>query len=80
VRPKVSGVEPYYEITLKGDGPELRFVTREERLFKEAASFEGTDHVVVLGWRLARLVEKGDAVNLLEQLAIDETENAGLFR
>jgi hypothetical protein len=50
VRPKVG--EPYHQITLKTTtGRELTLLTRDETVYKEAASFEGTDHLVVIGVR-----------------------------
>ena len=37
--------DPYFEITLKtGTGADRIVVTRDEALYREAASFEGTDH------------------------------------
>lgn len=80
VRPKQAGVDPFFEVTAKGDGPEIRFITRDERLYKEAVSFEGTDHHVRLGWIIGRTYEKGEIANVLEALAIDETDSNGLFR
>jgi len=49
---KTKGVEPYYEITAKAStGREFKFLTRDEAVYKEAASFEGTDHSCVLAVR-----------------------------
>jgi len=79
-RPKDG--EPYYEIRAKQtSGSEYVFVTRNERLYKEAASFEGTDHLVAIGWR-SRPVKGGPMpVSEMEQLTIDESAPASpLFR
>lgn len=43
--------EPYYEVTLQGAGDALVLMTRDERLYKDAASFEDTEQVVVVDWK-----------------------------
>src|SRR6185369_4935229 len=73
VKPK--GIEPYYEITAKAStGREFKFLTRDEAVYKEAASFEGTDHACVLAVRN----EDGDPkskTRVLVRLSIYEGNN-----
>jgi hypothetical protein len=48
VRPQVG--EPYYEITTqgpKGEADKPVYLTRDESVYKEAASFEGTEHRII---------------------------------
>lgn len=70
VRPKQG--EPYYQIQTKAvTGNEFSFVTRDEGLYKEAESFEGTDHLVAIKWRGVTQIDKHVSEAL--SLAIDET-------
>ena len=78
VKPK-SG-EPFYEVVAKtSTGHAQTFLTRDERVYKEAASFEGTDHAVVVGFHEA--TKESAKVLVLDRLAIyeenGETEHAG---
>jgi hypothetical protein len=80
---RVRPAEPYYEVAAQtATGTEKKFLTRDERVYKEAASFEGTDHLVVLAFHPAKL---GDAsVLALDRIAIYEgaapaQENGALF-
>jgi hypothetical protein len=55
------------------------FCTREEGIFKDAGSFEDTDHVAAFTWRHAkRTKEAGEAVRiqLVTRIAIDEAAQA----
>ena len=76
VRPRAG--EPYYEIRMQTTtGQERVFLTREEQVYREAASFEGTDHLVVATYHEAK---KEDAkVLALDAIAIYEgpVENGG---
>jgi RecT family len=66
VRPKPD-TEPYFEIVAKTTtGKEKKFITRDEAVYKEAASFEGTDHAVI-----ATVYSEGTDL-VLERLAIYE--------
>lgn len=75
VRPKHG--EPYFEIVTQS----ASFITRDEQLYKEAQSFEGTDHLVAIGWSSEKLTDQ-KIVSVAERLAIDDTTpvNQGLFR
>ncbi len=81
VRPK--GLEPYYEVTaITASGTEKGFLTRDEQVYKEAASFEGTDHQVAAGVHQAKLGDR--PVTVLDRIVIDEgaapaPENGALF-
>jgi hypothetical protein len=67
VRPKPAGVEPYFQVVAKtSTGREKKFITRDESVYKEAASFEGTDHAVIA------TVHSEGADLVLERLAIYE--------
>lgn len=66
VRPKAG--EPYYEVTTKtSTGAEKTFLTRDEQIYKEAASFEGSEHRVTVAFSQAKEREL-----VLERLAIYE--------
>jgi hypothetical protein len=73
--------EPHYQITAVAGDTTLTFVTRDELLYKEAASFEGTDHQVAIAWQLAKTPAQ-KVVHLAKAIAIDETTPApaSLFR
>lgn len=81
VKPRVG--EPYYEITAKTTtNTERKFRTREEAVYKEAASFEGTTHRVVAYLHKAK--EQNAEVFVLNGLTIYEgggaaAENGALF-
>jgi hypothetical protein len=66
--------EPYVEITLKtGTGAERVVVTRDQAIAREAASFEGTDHPVVITTHEAPRADlNGGRVRVLDNLAIDD--------
>lgn len=69
VRPKQG--EPFYEVTAKtSTGDEKKFLTRDEQVYKEAASFEGTDHQVTATAHEA--VREQAKVLVLQGLAIFE--------
>jgi len=71
VKPKTG--EPYYEVEATlNNGGKVTFVTRDEPLYKEAASFEGTDHFVAITWVQAKAAAQ-KVVSLLQGIAIDET-------
>lgn len=75
VRPKQG--EPYYEVTAKtSTGDERTFVTRDEQVYKEAVSFEGTDHQVTAA--VSESKEKAKVL-VLERLAIYEGDGSQLF-
>jgi hypothetical protein len=70
VKPKTG--DSYYEVeATTNNGGKVVFVTRDEPLYKEAASFEGTDHFVALTWVSAKAGQK--VVSRLVGIAIDET-------
>lgn len=67
VRPKQG--EPYYEVTMASTtGKPVVFLTRDEAVYKEAASFESTDHMVVAGYH----VGESAAAKVLDRLSIYE--------
>lgn len=69
VKPKKG--EPYYEVeATAASGDKLKFRTTSEPLYKEAASFEGTDHAVAVQWHSAKVGDK--VVPVLLSLALDE--------
>jgi hypothetical protein len=69
VRPKTG--EPFYEIDAKtSTGEEKKFLTRDEQVYKEAASFESTDHFVTVGYHEG--VKEQAKVLVLDRLAIYE--------
>jgi hypothetical protein len=69
VKPKTG--EPFYEIVAKtSTGDEKKFLTRDEQVYKEAASFEGTDHFVTVGYHEG--VKEQAKVLVLDRLAIYE--------
>jgi len=71
VRPNVG--EPYYLITTQDtNGLACEFVTREEGLYKEAASFEGSEHRIVAGFHTAPKAGTEATVRVLDTLAIFE--------
>lgn len=72
VKPQTG--EPYYEIAAKpaGGGVERKFLTRDEQLYKEAASFEGFDHRVVVRFHEQAKSGAAQRVQVIESLAIDE--------
>jgi hypothetical protein len=73
VKPKTG--DSYYEVeATTNNGGKVTFVTRDEALYKEAASFEGTDHFVALTWVSAKAGQK--VVSKLIGIAIDETTPA----
>jgi hypothetical protein len=76
VRPQQAATEPYFEIVAKTTtGKEKKFITRDEAVYKEAASFEGTDHAVI-----ATVYSDGPDL-VLDRLAIYEGGAAGeLFK
>ncbi|HYM24959.1 MAG TPA: hypothetical protein VEU08_17200 [Vicinamibacterales bacterium] len=80
-RPK-SG-EPYYEVKAKTTtGKEIKFLTRDESVYKEAASFESTDHKITAIVHDAK--KETENVLVLDGLAIYEGSAApaadnGLF-
>lgn len=70
--------EPYYQIVAKTTtGAERTFVTRDEQVYKEAASFEGTDHAVVA--TVHEGVQQQAKVLVLDGLAIYEGNGGQLF-
>jgi hypothetical protein len=74
VRPKVG--EPYYEISTQAvTGNIFNFVTRDEQLYKEAQSFEGTDHLIAIAWKGGKSSDQ-KIVSIAERIAIDETTSA----
>lgn len=65
--------EPYYEVVaVDGNGESHEFLTRDEQLYKEAASFEGSEHAVAIGWKRAKTPAQ-KVVSMLVSLNIDET-------
>lgn len=69
VRPK-SG-EPYYQVEMTTTtGAKREFLTRDEQVYKEAASFEGTDHLVVAGYHKGK--KDTTDVLVLDRLGIYE--------
>jgi len=75
VKPKKGGGDPYYEIQAQGPGTRpdrYTFRTGDEAIYKEAASFEGTDHHVVVQWRSTKIDPKTVAA-VIVSLAIDES-------
>ena len=69
VRPKTG--EPYFEVTMRGDQTgDIVFLTRDEAVYKEAASFEGTDHLVLASYHEAK--KEQSKVLVLDALAIFE--------
>ena len=71
VRPKTG--DPFFRITAQQlAGQEFSFVTKNEQAYQEAASFEGTDHLVAIGWA-KRKGPDGIVLDVLEKLSIDET-------
>lgn len=74
VRPKVG--EPYYQIVTEAvTGNGFTFITRDEQLYKEAQSFEGTDHLVAIAWKGGKSSDQ-KIVSIAERIAIDETTAA----
>lgn len=73
---KTKSGEQYYEIHAAGRGVARIFVTRDEALYKEASSFEGTDHDVAIRWTNAVDADK-QRVSVMLGLRIDEGN--GLF-
>lgn len=72
VTPK--GSDPHYEIAMRaGDGELVTFVTRDDRLYKEALSFEGTDFRVIATHHDALKAGTPNLVRVLDALALDET-------
>jgi hypothetical protein len=75
--------ESYFKITLQtGTGAERIVVTRDEAIFREAHSFAGTDHAVVITTHDAPRADlNGERVLVLDALAIDDsvTTAATLF-
>ncbi len=64
--------EPYYSVTMKSTtGKEVMFITRVEPVYREASSFEGTDHLVVASYHHDTNPDKS-RVNVLDGLAIYE--------
>jgi hypothetical protein len=75
VRPQTG--EPYFKIeAVARDGEPHVFMTRDEALYKEAASFEGTDHAVAIHFALRKMPEGERVVAVLQGIAIDETTPA----
>jgi len=71
VKPKAG--EPYYEITTQlPDGAPRIFVTRDERVYKEAASFEDSSHRITAGYHTAPKAGDTDIALVLDAIAIDE--------
>jgi hypothetical protein len=72
VKPKTG--EPYYEVKTKSTtGTEKVFVTRDEQIYKEAASFEGTDHSLVIALHEAPKAEQPSTrLLVIDRLAIYE--------
>lgn len=63
--------EPYYAVKMVSTtGKEVQFSTRVEPIYREAASFEGTDHMVVASYH--HDTEAGKRVNVLDGIAIYE--------
>jgi hypothetical protein len=77
VKPKTG--EPYYQVTTKTTtGAEKVFVTRDESIYKEAASFEDTDHALVITFHEAPKADKPDTrLLVIDRLAIYEGAAAG---
>jgi hypothetical protein len=72
VRPKAPA-EPFYEVKMQPrSGQELTFVTRDEQVYKEAASFEGTEHFVIATCHDGK--RDSERVLVLDHLGIDEGE------
>lgn len=66
--------DPYYAITAENaNGYTLTFRTRDELLYKEALSFEGTPHAVAITYALRYTKAKRTIVMVLESIAIDDT-------
>jgi len=74
VKPKKgAGGEPYYAIdAVDPHNKPCAFRTSDEQLYQEAASFEGTDHLVAIQWRSTKIDPKTVAA-VLVTLTIDET-------
>jgi hypothetical protein len=72
VRPQAGG-EPFYEIGMKTTtGAERIFLTRDETVYKEAASFEGTEHLVIAGYHEGVRAGQQAKVAVLDRIAIYE--------
>jgi hypothetical protein len=80
VRPKAQGAEPYYEITMQApDGVACTFLTRSEQVYKEAASFEGSEYRVAAGYHTD--APNAGITRVLDAIALDESTASGqLFR
>lgn len=77
VKPKTG--EPYYEITTKaGAAGERTFLTRDESVYKEARSFEGTEHLVAVFFHKAK--KDTTDVLVLDSLTIHEGAPAAASR
>lgn len=71
VRPQQG--EPFYQVTLHGsDGQDHQLVTRDELVYREARSFEGTDHVVSLEYHDAPRADRSERVRVIDTLALYE--------
>lgn len=78
VCPKEPGSEPYYEVQAQAaNGEKQMFVTRDEQLYKEALSFEGSDYRVAIEFRL-RKAPQDRVVADLHSIAIDESQPTDL--
>lgn len=74
IRPKTG--EPYYEVeTTAANGEKCVFVTRDERLYKEAASFEGSEHRITAAFHTDT---GGNVARVLDEIGLFEGA-AGLF-
>jgi hypothetical protein len=81
VKSQKQSVEPYYEITAKTTtGAEKRFITRDERLFKEASSFWDTDARVVATVHAEGTDLVIDALEIYEGGAAEQNGGGELFR
>ena len=64
---------PFYEIQMTSTtGTIHRFVTRDEMLYREAVSFEGLDHRVVVGYHVTVRAGTSQRVLVLDRLAFDD--------
>lgn len=76
VRPREAGEEPFYLIEMiSTTNRPFQFITRDEQLYKDAASFEGESHQVVIGVRDEQPKRK-DARRILARIGIYENVGA----
>ena len=72
--PRGKGGWPYYEVTIRtADGVARTFRTRDETHYREAASFEGTPHAVVITYTINSAAEDPTkTVDVIKTLAIED--------